>query len=104
MRAAGAAVHELAAAAVQGVELCAWLLRGCERSPPDIFRCCVTDRYRGFSVKTSSRNRYKVLLTGRAACFIMFFSVPLVALVILASVLSPAEGSETSVGMESDDD
>lgn len=32
MHAAGAAVHELAAAAAQGVELCAWLLR----------RCCVT--------------------------------------------------------------
>lgn len=33
-----------------------------------------------------------------------FFSVPLVALVILASVLSLGKGSETSVGVERDDD
>lgn len=47
-----------------------------------------------------------MLLTGRAACFIIFFFffLPLVALVILASVLSLGKGGETSVGVERDDD
>lgn len=48
--------HICAAGAARGLSA-VWLLRRRERSPPDILRCCTTDRCLGFSVKTRSRNR-----------------------------------------------
>lgn len=58
-------------------------------------------------MKTRSRNRQTESAVNRNSSLlhnVVFFSVPLVALVILASVLSLGKGSETSVGVERDDD